>query len=77
MLPQQVGPDATDEHDVELTGRSGRQREIDALIRYRIGSAVNGIVVVDAKDHGRRIPIRTLLESRACVHWRPPAEDTE
>jgi hypothetical protein len=42
LLRLRVGPDATVEHDVKLMGRSDRQRQIDVLIRYRIGTAVNG-----------------------------------
>lgn len=57
LLRLRVGSDATVEHDVRLIGRSGRQRQIDVLIRYRIGNAVNGIVVVDAKQRGRKISI--------------------
>jgi hypothetical protein len=57
LLRLRVGPDATVEHDVKLMGRSGRQRQIDVLIRYRIGTALNGTVVADAKRHRRKISI--------------------
>jgi hypothetical protein len=45
------------EHDVRLLGRSGRKRQIDVLVRYRVGSFVEGTIVVDAKRRTSRISI--------------------
>jgi hypothetical protein len=58
LLRSRVGPDATVEHDVKLLGRSGRERQIDVLIRYRIGTTkVEGVIIVDAKRHADTISI--------------------
>lgn len=61
-IQQQLAPDAEVLHDVMLDGRaSRRKRQIDVLVRERIGQyEIN--IIIDCKDYNRPVDVKGVEE---------------
>src|SRR5579884_1635173 len=61
-IQSQLAPDAEVIHDARLRGRnSNTERQIDVLVRQRIGQ-YEMIIVLDAKDHARPVDVKGVEE---------------
>ncbi|HJQ59864.1 MAG TPA: restriction endonuclease, partial [Vineibacter sp.] len=61
-IQRQLAPDAEVIHNTKLTGRqSGQARQIDVLVRQKIGQ-YEMLIVLDCKDHGRPVDIKGVEE---------------
>ena len=61
-IQKQLAPDSEVLHDVKLDGReSNRKRQIDVLVRQRIGQYEIQIVI-DCKDYARPVDVKGVEE---------------
>jgi Restriction endonuclease len=61
-IQQQLAPDAEVIHDARLPGRkSNRDRQIDVLVRQRIGQ-YEMLIVLDCKDYARPVDVKGVEE---------------
>jgi len=58
-IQAQLAPDAQVTHNVKLVGRSGIERQIDVLVRQKIGQ-YEMLIVLDAKDYARPVDINDV-----------------
>jgi hypothetical protein len=66
-IQQQLAPNAEVIHDARLEGRlSGRQRQIDVLVRQRIGQYEMKIVL-DCKDYARPVDVKGVEEFHGLI----------
>jgi len=61
-IQKQLAPDAEVIHDAKLPGRrSGTQRQIDVLVRQKIGQ-YEMLIVLDCKDYARPVDVKGVEE---------------
>jgi hypothetical protein len=61
-IQAQLAPDAEVLHDVKLDGRlSGRSRQVDVLVKQRIGQ-YEMLIVLDCKDYARPVDVKGVEE---------------